>query len=203
MTLVVDSDHCNDVVKIFSKTLTDLAEGEMLQMEKAQDADTDEQDYFRIIYCKTASLFVVSAEAAAIATDATQEQLKAAIDYASALGTAFQIKDDILDYDGDGSLGKPVGIDLLEQKITLPLLCAMKDSPQEAQIRKMVKDIPQHPQYCEQIRKFVDGQDGVRKASLVLEEYVNKALAALEIFPQSRAKEYLSLLARYNSIRTI
>ncbi len=203
VTLVVDSDHCNDVVKIFSKTLTDLAEGEMLQMEKAQDADTDEQDYFRIIYCKTASLFVVSAEAAAIATDATQEQLKAAIDYASALGTAFQIKDDILDYDGDGSLGKPVGIDLLEQKITLPLLCAMKDSPQEAQIRKMVKDIPQHPQYCEQIRKFVDGQDGVRKASLVLEEYVNKALAALEIFPQSRAKEYLSLLARYNSIRTI
>ena len=85
----------------------------------------------------------------------------------------------------------------------MPLLCAMKDSSREQEIRQMVKEIPQHPEYCAQIRKFVEEQDGVRKASLVLEEYVNRALDALEHFPQCRAKEFLSQLARYNSIRTI
>lgn len=203
MQLVVGTRHQDKATKRFSMAMSDLAAGEMLQLEKAMSADTSVEDYLRIVRCKTASLFVVASASAAVASDCSPKMLEAAHHYADALGVAFQIKDDILDYTGDGSLGKPVGIDLLEQKITLPLLCAMKDSSREQEIRQMVKEIPQHPDYCAQIRKFVEEQDGVRKASLVLEDYVNRALDALEHFPQCRAKEFLSQLARYNSIRTI
>ena len=171
--------------------------------QKSMSADTSVEDYLRIVRCKTASLFVVASASAAVACECSPQMLEAAHHYADALGIAFQIKDDILDYDGDGTLGKPVGIDLMEQKITLPLLCAMEGSSREQQIRQMVKDIPQHPEYCGQIRNFVHEAGGVRKASVILEAYVDKAVAALGAFPDGRAKEYLAELARYNSIRTI
>ena len=90
-----EGDHL--VIKIFSKTLSDLAEGEMLQLQKAQSGDTCEDDYLRIIYSKTASLFEAACVSAAISVNASQEYRKAAKDYAVALGIAFQIKDDILD----------------------------------------------------------------------------------------------------------
>ena len=79
----------------------------------------------------------------------------------------------------------------------------MEGSSREQQIRQMVKDIPQHPEYCGQIRNFVHEAGGVRTASVILEAYVDKAVAALGAFPDGRAKEYLAELARYNSIRTI
>ena len=200
--LLIDTEHRDQVVTLFSKTLTDLAEGEMLQLQMALGSSTHEPEYYKIIYCKTASLFVSACESGAIAAGASESMREAARAYATALGTAFQIKDDILDYTGDGSLGKPVGIDLKEQKITLPLLCAMAGSPEEGRIRSMVKDIDSHPEYCEQIQKFVIDRGGVELASRVLEDYVAKALDALKLFPQSRYREMLEGIALYNSIRT-
>ena len=203
MQLVVGTKHQDKATKRFSMAMSDLAAGEMLQLEKSMSADTSVEDYLRIVRCKTASLFVVASASAAVACECSPQMLEAAHHYADALGIAFQIKDDILDYDGDGTLGKPVGIDLMEQKITLPLLCAMEGSSREQQIRQMVKDIPQHPEYCGQIRNFVHEAGGVRKASVILEAYVDKAVAALGAFPDGRAKEYLAELARYKSIRTL
>lgn len=193
----------SDVVRsIFSRTLSDLAEGEMLQLEKSGTADTSVKDYLRIIHCKTASLFETAGLSGALSAGAPQSYVDAAGEYARALGTAFQIKDDILDYAGDGSLGKPVGIDLLEKKITLPLLCAMEGSPREKEIRKAVLQIDSHRENYEEISKFVAEREGVRKAGEVLNEYVESAVKALETLPQSRYTDYLAEIARYNSVRT-
>lgn len=199
--LILEADSRDAVKKIFSKTLSDLAEGEMLQLEKAGAADTSEKEYFRIIFCKTASLFETAGLSGAISVGAPAEYVAAAKEYSDALGIAFQIKDDILDYAGDGELGKPVGIDLLEKKITLPLLCAMKDSPRESEIRKMVLAIDAHPEYCEEIRKFVAERGGVEAAGEILNQYVDNALAALKALPESRYTAYLAEIARFNTIR--
>lgn len=200
--VVLQAKTAEQVRNIFSKTLSDLAEGEMLQLEKSGTADTSVQDYLRIIHCKTASLFETAGLSGAISAGAPQSYVDAARDYSNALGTAFQIKDDILDYTGDGSLGKPVGIDLLEKKITLPLLCAMEGSNREDEIRKALLKIDSHPENYEEIRKFVAERGGVEAAAGVLEEYVGKALKALEVLPRSKYTELLAEIARFNSVRT-
>ena len=127
----------------------------------------------------------------------------AALAYGSALGVAFQIKDDILDYAGTDSLGKPVGQDLLEQKITLPLLGALQGSPREAEIRALVRDIPSHPENCGMIRRFVAERDGVGFAARRLSEWVERAVRALDAFPDSTAREALAEIARYNQWRQV
>lgn len=198
-----EADSDVKVIRIFSKTLSDLAEGEMLQLQKAQSGDTDEQDYLRIIYNKTASLFEASCVTAAVSVGATQVQQDAARDYAVALGLAFQIKDDILDYAGTASVGKPLGVDILEQKITIPLLGALAAVPAEEQekIRLMIKDIVGHPEYRDEIVDFVKRNGGLDYAVRRLDEYVEKACAALEVFPDSKEKSFLKELAAFTARR--
>jgi octaprenyl-diphosphate synthase len=183
--------------------LSDLAEGEMLQLQKAQKGDTDEGDYLRIIYNKTASLFEASCVSAAISTGASEEMVKAAKDYAVALGLAFQIKDDILDYAGTDAVGKPLGADILEQKITMPLLGAFANagSEEEAKIRKMVSDIPSHPEYRDEIVRFVKENEGLEYAMSRLNAYVEAAVGALNMFPESEAKTSLIELAHFTADR--
>ena len=201
--LVVRTTHRDRTIPIFAKTLTDLAEGEMLQLEKAGSCDTTEADYLRIIHCKTASLFQAAAETAALSVDADAAQVEAARAYGSALGIAFQIKDDILDYAGTDALGKPVGVDLKEQKITLPLLAALEGSPREAEIRQLVRDIPSHPDHCGRIRAFVMERNGVGLAARKLEEWVERAVRALDAFPDSPAREALVEIVRFNRWRQV
>ncbi|MCQ2145886.1 MAG: polyprenyl synthetase family protein [Bacteroidales bacterium] len=195
--------HSTDVIKIFARTLSDLAEGEMLQLQKAERGDTDENDYIRIIYNKTASLFVTAAESAAISVGASAEQQNAAKAFATALGIAFQIKDDIFDYSDSEEIGKPVGIDLLEQKITLPLLGALGnvDKDKQAEIRKMVSGMAEHPENVSIVRDFVKANGGVEYAEKKLDEYISKAIIALRVFPDSPDKECLKAMAQYVGIR--
>ncbi|MCR4823862.1 MAG: polyprenyl synthetase family protein [Bacteroidales bacterium] len=201
--LVVNSDHRDRAIRLFSRTLTDLAEGEMLQMEKAATGDTEVEDYLRIIHCKTGSLFCAAAETAALSVDAPEVQYAAARAYADAFGKAFQIKDDILDYAGTDALGKPIGVDLREQKITLPLLGALEGSPRSEEIRAMVREIPSHPEYCDEIRRFVQERDGIGYAIRQLEVWVRRAEEALSAFPDSPARTYLTEVARYNLWREV
>lgn len=201
--ILQDSDTDTTAIRIFSKTLSDLAEGEMLQLQKAQSGDTDEKDYLRIIYNKTASLFEAACVSAAISTGVSEDVVKAARDYAVALGLAFQIKDDILDYSGTESVGKPLGVDILEQKITLPLLGALNNvsGQKQAEVRGKVKDIVGRPELRDDIVSFVKENGGLEYAKARLEEYVNEAVHALDILPDSREKECLVELARYTAIR--
>lgn len=198
-----DGEGDTRVIRIFSKTLSDLAEGEMLQLQKAQNGDTDQNDYLRIIYNKTASLFEAACLSAAVSVKAPAEYEKAAKDYSVALGLAFQIKDDILDYDGTESVGKPLGVDILEQKITMPLLGAMENAGkvEEERIRGLVKDIVGHPEYRDEIVSFVKQNGGLDYAAQTLDRYVDEAVKALGVLPESYEKECLKALAYFTAKR--
>lgn len=196
-----ESDH--KVIKIFSKTLSDLAEGEMLQLQKAQSGDTDEKDYLRIIYNKTASLFEAACVSAAVSVSAAPDYEQASREYAVALGIAFQIKDDILDYAGTDSVGKPLGVDILEQKITMPLLGAFRNAgeAEEERVRGMVRDIVNHPEYRDEIVGFVKANGGLDYAVERLEAYVDDAVRALSVLPESEEKKMLVELAYFTARR--
>jgi len=201
---ILDSKH-HDAIHLYAKTLSDLAEGEMLQLQKASSGDTVEEDYYGIIYSKTASLFEATAAAAALSVDAEVSWSEAVREYARNLGIAFQIKDDIFDYDPDAQVGKPVGHDLLEQKITLPLLGALAAAPEaeSARIRSMVPEISAHPALRSEVVEFVERYDGVGYARMRLGEYVAKAVSSLDVLPESRDRDCLAWLAGYSAGRTI
>lgn len=201
--ILSSSSHGNEVIRIFSKTLSSLAEGELLQLQKASSGDTVEDDYFRIIYSKTASLFESTCVSAAISVNASDEWVEAVRNYAVSLGLAFQIKDDIFDYSDGTTIGKPVGIDLDEQKITLPLLGALAAAPQERsdEIRRMLLDIQEHPEYKRDIIAFVGEFKGIEYAVSRLCEYVAKAKAALDVLPDSKEKDYLVRIAEFSAYR--
>lgn len=201
--ILASSANCNEVIRIFAGTLSSLAEGEMLQLQKASSGDTVEEDYYRIIYSKTASLFEAAFVSAAISVNAPADWIEAVRDYAVSLGIAFQIKDDIFDYSDGKKIGKPVGIDLEEQKITLPLLGALAAaSPERAkQIRGMVLDILEHPEYKEEIVGFVKEGKGIEYAVSRLEDYVSKAADALAVLPDSKEKDYLVKIAGFTAYR--
>ena len=174
---ILDADRYSErAIRLFAKTLSDLAEGEMLQLEKASCCDTTREDYLRIIYSKTARN----------------------------LGLAFQIKDDILDYAGNEALGKPVGIDLKEQKITLPLLCALESAPAEeaAEIRALVGRISDEPALADRVRAFVLERKGVERAVADMGKYIDEAVSCLDELPPSAEKPYLVELARFVGERT-
>lgn len=193
------------VLKIFSKTLSALAEGELLQLQKAQNGDTVEADYLRIIYNKTASLFEAACVSAALSVDASENMQKAAREYSVALGNAFQIQDDILDYCGSDSVGKPLGVDILEQKITIPLLGAFANvsDQEEARVRALVNDIVGHPEHKDAIVEFVKTNGGIDYARRRLNEYVDEAVSALVALPDSQEKDFLVQLAYFTARRNM
>jgi octaprenyl-diphosphate synthase len=205
MDLIMDADEGNGsgVMRIFSKTLKDLAAGEMLQLQKAQKGDTDEQDYLRIIYSKTASLFEATCVSAAKSVSASQEYVEAARAYAVALGIAFQIQDDILDYAGTDAVGKPLGADILEQKITMPLLGALAnvDEAKVKDIRGKIEAIVGQPEYRDEILDFVRSNGGLEYAAAALDRYVAQAVESLSVLPESKSKEYLVELAYFTARR--
>ena len=139
----------------------------------------------------------------AISVDACPQYEQAAKDYAVALGLAFQIKDDILDYAGTDSVGKPLGVDILEQKITMPLLGAFANvsAEEEARVRKMVRDIVDHPEYRDDIVAFVKSNGGLEYAVAQLDRYVAEAVEALSVLPDSQEKEMLVELAHFTAKR--
>lgn len=205
MSLILSaSNHGDRVIHIFSKTLSDLAEGEMLQLQKADTGDTGIDDYIRIIYNKTASLFVSASLSAAISVNATPQMEEAVVEFSTALGLAFQIRDDIFDYSLDPEVGKPVGVDILEQKITLPLLGALESVSAEkaAGIRRLVSSIHENPGNRDVIIDFVKAQDGVAYAEKRLGEYIEKAVSALDVLPDSCYRRQLAEVARYVGARS-
>ena len=199
-------NRCNydeRIHSLFTKTLGDLSQGEMLQLEKADKADTSIDDYLRIIYCKTGSLFETACVSGAVSASASPRFIEAARSFSRYLGLAFQIKDDILDYVGNEEIGKPLGSDLREHKITLPLLGALVNNPsQEFRVRSLLRE-GSDPATLESIRSFVLENGGVAYAQGVLDDYVRKAEDSLSVFPPSEAREYLLQLAQYNSTRTL
>lgn len=201
MGLILESrTDTGKVIRLFSRTLSDLAEGEILQLQKARSGDTDENDYIRIIFNKTASLFEAAAVSAAISVKAGEDTIRAVREYAVSLGLAFQIRDDIFDYSPEMDTGKPAGVDILEQKITLPLLGAFRNAGKEKEsaIRARIGRISENPgQTREEILSFVRENKGIDYARKVLDSYIGKAVDALKQLPESQDRTYLEELAHF------
>ena len=201
--ILASRNSSDKVIRIFASTLTDLAEGELLQLQKAETGDTLEKDYYRIIYDKTASLFVASAASGAISVSATEEKMSAARTYAKCLGVAFQIRDDIFDYEENAEIGKPVGLDLKEKKITLPLLGALAKAGEDRgrEIRRKLCRIDDHPEYGAEIIEFVTSEGGIEYARKRLYEYVDNARIALRPFGNLQEVEMLCEIAEFTADR--
>lgn len=201
--ILASMNSSDKVIRIFASTLTDLAEGELLQLQKAETGDTLEKDYYRIIYDKTASLFVASAASGAISVSAAEEKMSAARTYAKCLGVAFQIRDDIFDYEENAEIGKPVGLDLKEKKITLPLLGALAKAGEERgrEIRRKLCRIDDHPEYGGEIIEFVKSEGGIEYARKRLYEYVDNARIALRPFGNMQEVEMLGEIAEFTADR--
>ena len=197
--ILASSEYGVRAIHIFAKTLSDLARGEMLQLEKAESADTTEADYLRIIYNKTATLFESACVTAAVSAGADDVLRQAAGDYAVNLGLAFQIKDDILDYNGS-DIGKPVGVDIREHKITMPLLGAFVNAgaEKESEVRARVASLDAgDADGAAEIIDFARANGGIEYAEKRLEDFRQLAVDALSPLAESEAKQCLIELAAY------
>lgn len=195
--------HGDRVIRLFAKTLSDLAEGEMLQLQKAASGDTSEEDYLKVIYCKTASLFEAAAVSAAISVEADGALLDSVRRFAIDLGLAFQIRDDIFDYSLGMNVGKPVGADILEHKITLPLLGAFSavDKSVEAALRERIRATGLSDADREEICGFVRSNGGLEYAEKRMGDFLSKARGALLELPCSPARDRLEELLDFVGAR--
>ncbi|HDU8495185.1 TPA: octaprenyl diphosphate synthase [Morganella morganii] len=185
------------VLKLMSEATNVIAEGEVLQLMNCNDPDISEADYMQVIYSKTARLFEAASQSAAILAGATPEQEKALQDYGRFLGTAFQLIDDVLDYDADNAtLGKNTGDDLDEGKPTLPLLHAMHNGNAEesALIRQAIEQ-GNRRHLLEQVLATMKRCGSLAYTYARAEEEADKAIAALSALPDSQYKDALAGLA--------
>ena len=201
MDLIIDHPD-RRVLHIYSKCLCDLAEGEMLQLEKAEKSDTDEEAYRSIIYRKTTSLFEAGILSAAYSVEASEDELACCKDYAFHIGQSFQMMDDILDYSPELSTGKPAGQDILEKKITLPLLGLFAKAP-----AKLVKDVRKRiknpdSSLVQEIMEMVREYGGMEYARQRLAAEIQAAKLALRPLEDTQAKNCLEDLAELMAVRT-
>ncbi|MDP3149864.1 MAG: polyprenyl synthetase family protein [Ignavibacteria bacterium] len=185
-----------DFLKIMTDTVKRMSEGELLQIQKTRKLDINEETYFKIIADKTASLFETCCEIGARSASDNAEFHIAMRKYGEYLGIAFQIKDDILDYEGSAKLfGKPIGGDIKEKKITLPLIYSLAQSTKDeaSKIKKLIKSGSKKDSVSEVIN-FVHAKKGIAYAERIAKEYAEKAKRCLEPFPENASKTSLSTL---------
>ena len=185
------------VLKLMSEATNVIAEGEVLQLMNCNDPDISEADYMQVIYSKTARLFEAASQSAAILAGATPEQEKALQDYGRFLGTAFQLIDDVLDYDADNAtLGKNTGDDLDEGKPTLPLLHAMHNgNAEESSLIRQAIEQGNGRHLLEQVLATMKRCGSLAYTYARAEEEADKAIAALSALPDSQYKDALAGLA--------
>ena len=202
MDLIIDHPD-KRVLHVFSKCLADLASGEMLQLEKAEKADTTEDDYRRIIYCKTTSLFEACMVSAACSVEASEEEIERCRIYAWHIGQAFQMRDDMLDYSPELSIGKPTGQDILEKKITLPLFGLFEKAPRSVvrEVRRRMKN--PDAELVSDVFAWVRQYDAMSYAREKLDAEIRQAVEVLAAFPASPSRDYLEKMAGMIAIRTV
>src|SRR5690554_6837145 len=180
------------VMRIISQATRVIAEGEVLQLTKVRDASTTEEIYMQVIRGKTAMLFEASTHSAAVLANAPPEQAEALRLYGDRLGIAFQLVDDLLDYQGDAdSLGKNVGDDLAEGKPTLPLIVTMRSgtAEQAALVRTAIQK--GGTENFEPIRQAVHDSGALTYTARLAQEYADNAIQCLAPLPESEYKTAL------------
>jgi octaprenyl-diphosphate synthase len=192
-----------DMLEIVSEAVKSMSEGELLQLQKSRKLNIKEEDYFKIILSKTAALLSACTACGARSVSDDQETIQIMKEFGENIGIAFQIRDDILDYEGTGLTGKKVGNDIKEKKITLPLIHALEQSPssKKKQILGIVKNRKKTKSEIAEVISFVSDYGGIDYAELKMNQYRDKALAILDSYPESEVKKSLKEFVHYTTSR--
>ncbi|WP_392436618.1 polyprenyl synthetase family protein [Cruoricaptor ignavus] len=188
-----------DLLKVVSRAIKEMSEGELLQLEKARKLDITEEVYYEIIRQKTAALIAACCEIGAVSNDCDEELAVKMRNFGTFTGMAFQIKDDLFDYLSSNVIGKPVGIDIKEQKMTLPLIYVLSKSP-EKQRKYYFDTIKRHNNNSKRVKELIEYvklTGGLDYAVGVMNDYLQKAKDILNEFPDSEAKTALHNLLDY------
>lgn len=197
--LLLSLEHNDyEVLKITSRAVKEMSEGEILQIEKARKLDIKEDIYFEIIRAKTASLLSAACSAGAYSATNDMEVTEFFRLFGEKVGIAFQIKDDLFDY-GEANVGKPTGIDIKEKKMTLPLIYTLQNVDQETRrkIIYIVKNQNTNKEKVNEVINYVKQSGGIEYAAKVMKEYQADAIAMLDKYPPSPAKEAMVELVNY------
>jgi octaprenyl-diphosphate synthase len=192
-----------DMLEIISEAVKSMAEGELLQLQKARKLNIKEEDYYKIIISKTAALLSACTACGARSVSEDTETIQLMKDFGENIGIAFQIRDDILDYEGTGLTGKTVGNDIKEKKITLPLIHALEQSAnsKKRHIINIVKNKKKTKAEINEVISFVIDYGGLDYAELKMNQYRDKALAILDSYSDSEVKESLKNFVFYTTSR--
>lgn len=197
--LLLSIDHGDfEMLKIVSTAVREMSEGELLQIEKARKLDITEDIYFEIIRQKTATLIAACCAAGMSSAGANAETVEKARLFGEKVGIAFQIKDDLFDY-GDAEIGKPLGIDIKEKKMTLPLIYALNqaDWSTKRHVINTIKNDSENPKKVAEVIDFVKKSGGLQYATEVMQNIVREALAILDSFPDSIYRTSLAGLVQF------
>jgi octaprenyl-diphosphate synthase len=202
LILSVENKEFN-LLTIVTEAVKEMSEGELLQMEKSRRLDIDEATYFEIIRKKTASLIASCCAVGASSIGASDDVVAKMKSFGEKIGMAFQIKDDLFDY-GEMEIGKPVGIDIKEKKMTLPLIYALAKSGwlEKRKIISIVKNDSDKPKKVKEVIEYVKKSGGIEYAIQVMNRYHAEAVEILNSFPDSNYKTSLFQLVQFTIDRT-
>ncbi len=197
LLLSIDNDDF-DILKHISVAVREMSEGELLQIEKARQLDITEDVYFEIIRKKTATLIAACTAIGASSVDADKDEVEKMRKFGEIIGIAFQIKDDLFDY-GEDRIGKPIGIDIKEQKMTLPLIYTLNNCTKKEK-KWLIHSVKKHNRNKKRVKEvidFVKENGGIEYSIQKMKEYQAKAFDILNTYPDSPYKESLSTLVNY------
>lgn len=201
LLLSIEND-CVDLLKITTRAVKEMSEGELLQMEKARKLDITEEEYFTIIRQKTATLIASACATGAASAGADINTIEQFRQIGENVGIAFQIKDDLLDF-GAFDTGKPKGIDIKEKKLTLPLIYALKQSSflEKQRVMYKIRNKNKSPETLQEVIKFMNEKNGIQYATEQMNVYVQRAKVGCKELPESEAKQVLLRLIDYAIVR--
>jgi octaprenyl-diphosphate synthase len=187
-----------DLLKIISIAVREMSEGELLQIEKARKLDITEAIYYEIIRQKTATLIAACCSLGAASVKPESDHVERMRKFGELIGMAFQIKDDLFDY-GNEAIGKPTGIDIKEQKMTLPLIYVLNQADKKDK-RWLINSIKNHNRDKKRVAEvisYVKTKGGLDYAVSKMKEFQEEALQILQIYPESTYKNSLELMVNY------
>ena len=202
LLLSIDNEEF-DLLKIVSEAVREMSEGELLQIEKARRLDITEDIYYEIIRQKTASLIASCCSVGASSVKSDKAHIQKMKVFGEKVGMAFQIKDDLFDY-GAEEIGKPLGIDIKEKKMTLPLIFALQQASksEKRQVIGIIKNHSHKPKKVKEVIDFVRKSGGIQYAKEVMERYHQEATDVLLTFPESTYRNSLQDLVKFTIERT-
>lgn len=187
-----------DLLKIISVAVREMSEGELLQIEKARQLDITEDVYYEIIRQKTATLIAACCSLGAASVKPNSDDVEKMRKFGELIGMAFQIKDDLFDY-GETQIGKPTGIDIKEQKMTLPLIYALNNSTKKEKswLISSVKNHNKDKKRIKEVIAFVIDKGGLDYAESKMIDFQKEALDLISNYPESQFKDSLILMVNY------